>query len=67
MSNVRNKYGKKAIGYKEIRAYKSGKRLKMKELIWAKCYDCMCGYMDGLEDCKNPSCPLYPYMPYRGK
>jgi hypothetical protein len=29
----------------------------------AKCHDCMGEYSDGIIDCKNPTCPLYTWMP----
>jgi len=65
MSSV--KFGKKTVGYKELRAYRRGKKLKLKDSILAKCYDCMCGYVDGEQDCRIKDCPLYPFMPFRKK
>ena len=44
-----------------------GKRLPFEHAIHAKCAECCNGYSDGLLDCKVPSCPLYPFMPYREK
>lgn len=38
--------------------------LSYKQLIRAKCKDCMCGYVDGRRDCEVETCPLYPAMPY---
>jgi len=61
------KYGLKAAGYKELKKYMSGKKLTRKEAILAKCYDCCGGYVDGRFDCECENCPLYDYMPYRGK
>ena len=61
------KYGLKAAGYKELKKYMSGKKLTRKEAILAKCYDCCGGYVDGRFDCECSDCPLYDYMPYKGK
>ena len=43
------------------------KEKNLERAIQAKCYDCMGFYEDGLEDCKCPTCPLYPWMPYKEK
>lgn len=48
-----------------LREYLSGRRLTSRQSIIAKCADCSCYYADGRGDCKVPTCPLYPYMPYR--
>jgi hypothetical protein len=45
----------------------SGDALTHKQAILAKCADCMGYYIDGRADCQTPECPLYPFMPYRGK
>jgi len=37
----------------------------MRQMILAKCYECMAYYGDGKIDCKIPLCPLYPLMPFR--
>lgn len=29
------------------------------------CHQCMGNYSDGKQDCENPRCPLYYFMPYR--
>lgn len=42
----------------------SGKKVGRKDAMLAKCYDCMGFYEDGLGDCGDPKCPLYPWMPY---
>jgi hypothetical protein len=31
----------------------------------ACCHYCMCEYVDGKVDCREASCPLYFWMPYR--
>ncbi len=46
------------------RRHEAGVRLTMKQMILAKCYDCMGKYADGKADCKIPECSLYPVMPY---
>ena len=43
----------------------SHERLTQREMILAKCFDCMGGYIDGRIDCQMDNCPLYPVMPYR--
>ena len=45
----------------------SGHVLRRNEAIAAKCADCMGLYVDGRIDCAVEDCPLYPFMPYRGK
>lgn len=61
------KYGIKAQGKKEIQKYLLGSRLTLRQAVIAKCYDCMCFYADGREDCEMLDCPLYPFMPYGTK
>lgn len=34
------------------------------QAIIAQCAHCNAWYIDGKQDCENPDCPLYPYMPY---
>jgi hypothetical protein len=58
-------YGIKAKGRNELIKHLNGQRLTRKQAAYAKCYDCMCGYIDGKNDCRIPDCPLYPFMPYR--
>ena len=54
-------------GGKELRGYLNGKRLTQRQMILAKCYDCMGRYSDGATDCEIEECPLYLHMPYRSK
>jgi len=54
-------------GKKELVAYLGGLTVGKAPSIKAKCYDCMGGYSDGAMDCLLVRCPLYPFMPYRGK
>lgn len=55
---------KRAKGRSAIIRYQRGGRLTLQESIVAKCYACRDGYADGIEDCGNWDCPLYPWMPY---
>jgi hypothetical protein len=53
-------------GKKELIKHLSGERLTSRQMIIAKCYDCMGFYSDGRgADCEMPDCSLYPVMPYR--
>lgn len=54
--------GKK--GLREYRKFKEGESLTRGEAILAQCYVCN-GMDEGGEDCKDKSCPLYQFMPYR--
>jgi hypothetical protein len=47
--------------------YLYGDKLTRNAAITAKCCDCMGYYIDGRADCETKECPLYPFMPYRGK
>ena len=60
--------GKQFQGKSEIIKFLNGFRITRKEAIKAKCYDCM-GFYDNAQekDCKNVTCPLYTYMPYKGR
>ena len=60
------KFGKKAIGRADLRKFLRGHKITRAGAIKAKCYDCCCGYADGIIDCGDTSCPTYPYHPYRG-
>ena len=54
-----------ARGGKELKKHLVGDRLALKQMILAKCFDCMGRYFDGKTDCELPDCPLYPIMPYQ--
>lgn len=54
-------------GRKELIAHLEGNRLSASQASLAKCFECMCGYADGAQDCRIPDCPNYPRMPYRLK
>ena len=56
--------GISARGRKELENHLAGKRLTAKQAAYAKCYDCMGGFVDGKVDCGVTGCPLYGYMPY---
>jgi len=60
-------YGQHAIGRTHLINHNNGQRLTRGQALQAKCYECMCGYVDGRVDCKIPDCPLYQYMPYKDK
>jgi hypothetical protein len=62
--NSINRFGKTARGKRELLAYHQGGRLNPRPSILAFCYQCMGYYQDGLGDCGDPYCPLYPYMPF---
>lgn len=57
--------GIKARGGNELQKHLMGERLTQRQMILAKCYDCMNGYLDGKLDCEIKECPLYPLMQYR--
>lgn len=59
--------GVAATGKTELLRYLDGKTLTREEAILAMCYDCTGCYAEGKRDCKLPECPLYQYMPYRGR
>jgi hypothetical protein len=59
-----NRYGKTALGKKELLKYLGGGRLTPKQAIMAKCFDCLGYYADGRQDCRIAKCSLYPFMPY---
>ena len=59
--------GRQSKGRSVLLEYLDGNPITRSEAILAKCADCMCFHSDGRIDCLNPICPLYPWMPYRGK
>ena len=61
------KNGVVAKGKRELEAYLRGEKLTPLRTLFAKCYECMCGYVDGRVDCEINSCPNYSRMPYRNK
>ena len=64
-SNTGVLYGITAIGRQALKKHNEGKKLTYKQAVLAKCYECMCGFVDGRLDCRIPDCPLHPYMPYK--
>ena len=50
-----------------VKKWKKGDRLTRGEAILAQCHECNDGHRGGNPDCNGTSCPLYQYMPYRGK
>ncbi len=61
------KFGIRAAGRTEFRKSENGEAITKGEAILAKCYECMGGYSDGCYDCLIKTCPLYSFMPYRGR
>lgn len=53
------------VGRREMIDWLHGKKLSYKKMAMAKCFECMCGYADGGNDCRITDCPLYRTMPYR--
>lgn len=56
--------GTLAKGQKELLSHLYDEKLSPKQAILAKCYDCMCFFADGKQDCGMTLCALYPFMPY---
>jgi hypothetical protein len=54
-------------GRVDLLSHLNGNRITRNEAIKAKCYDCSGYYGDGRGDCGVTSCPLYGFMPYRGR
>lgn len=57
-------YGKRARGRKEILNHFRGEDLSPLRAIYAKCFDCMGYYADGVTSCDIATCPLFPFMPF---
>jgi hypothetical protein len=57
---------RKLQGGKEYKKFLDGEFLTRKEAMLAHCYECMCGYEEGKQDCLGKSCPMYQYYPYKG-
>ena len=55
---------KKAKGKREYEKHLRREQVTRTEAMLAMCYQCQGYYKDGVSDCTNESCPLYPYMPY---
>lgn len=54
-------------GKTNLRKHLCEEKLTRDQAIKAKCCECLGYYIDGRADCETPDCPLYPFMPYRGK
>lgn len=54
----------KAAGKTDFIKYLNGEHLNLRESISAKCYECMGYYADGIADCEQQNCCLYPFHPY---
>jgi hypothetical protein len=57
--------GKQTRGRNAMLRYFAGEPISRVEAMLAKCSECMCWHFDGLLDCENPQCSMYPWMPYR--
>lgn len=53
------------IGKTQLDRHLAGIPIPRLEAVKAKCFECMGGYVEGLNDCEVPKCPLYWFMPYR--
>ena len=61
------KHGTQSRGNTLLKKHLKGERLTQRQAILSKCADCTGYHADGRYDCEMPDCPLYPYMPYKGK
>ncbi len=61
------KCGIRAYGRDALEKFAAGRKITRAGAIKAKCYDCMGGYADGIADCQDHDCPLYPFHPYKGR
>ena len=59
------KTGGRFRGKRELIAHLDGEELTPRQMVIAKCYDCMGHFTDGSTDCKVLDCPCYQLMPYR--
>ena len=53
-------------GQKEYEKFRDGIKLSRKQAILAFCYECN-GFESSNEDCSGKDCPMYQFMPYKGK
>lgn len=54
----------KAAGKTSFMKHLAGEPNNLRECIEAKCYECMGYYADGIADCEQHNCCLYPFHPY---
>ncbi|RLB07735.1 MAG: hypothetical protein DRG27_06255 [Deltaproteobacteria bacterium] len=66
-AKIVKKYGKRAVGKRQLIRYLSGEKISRTEAIKAKCYDCMGYCADGISECKDKDCPLWAYSQFRRK
>ena len=52
------------IGSSDLTKHRAGERLSAARAVRAKCADCQDNYVNGKNDCNQPKCPLYSWMPY---
>jgi hypothetical protein len=56
-----------SAGSNHLIKHMEGGKLTRAQAMKAKCTECMGGFVDGRYDCHIDDCPLYPWMPYKGK
>lgn len=61
------KNGTGSGGKTALLKYLRGETIHRSAAVKAKCFECCGYYADGRVDCGITTCPLYLYMPYRGK
>jgi len=61
------KHGTQSSGKNALLKYLRGETIHRSAAVKAKCFECCGYYADGRVDCENNDCPLYPFMPYRGR
>lgn len=59
------KYGQRKAGQANYIRYLKGERLSASRSIVAACYCCEGNAGDGVYDCQDICCPLYPWHPYK--
>jgi len=59
------KYGQRKAGQANYLRYLKGERLSASRSIVAYCYHCEGNAGDGVYNCQDICCPLYPWHPYK--
>jgi hypothetical protein len=62
-----NKDIPKSRGKTMMIKYLKGEKLTASQSLIAQCFCCNGYFMDGMEDCEDPTCPLYAFYPYKRK
>lgn len=58
-------YGKRASGQANYLKFLQGGRLSASQAMRCMCYLCLGMAADGTYDCKDSTCPAYPWNPYK--